>query len=53
MLHHHTKDPAERAASIAKKEAEKVWEETGDYRKWYDTWMNVYKNVLFEFCYQG
>ena len=48
-----TNDPSEKAMSIAKKEAERIWQETGDYRKWYDTLISVFENSLFEFCYQG
>ena len=53
MNQHRTKDPAERAASIADNEAEKIWQQTGDYYKWYEKWMIVYENALFEFAYQG
>lgn len=53
MLHRRTSDPAQRAASIADKEAEKVWRETGDYKKQLAIWKETYDSALSELCYQG
>ena len=45
-MRHHTTSPSERAADIATREAEKVWEETHtDYE---GTWLKVYYTALKE-----
>jgi len=53
MLHHRTDDPAERAGSIASREAEEVWEKTGDFGKYAEKWHSVYRPILEEFVYEG
>ena len=53
MLHHRTNDPAQRAASIADREAEEVWRETHNFDLYYETWAEIYHQVLFEFCHNG
>ena len=52
MLHHRTDDPAEQASSIADREAEGIYKETGDYKRYVETWLSVYRQVLREFVYQ-
>jgi len=52
-MRHQTDDPAERAASITDNAAGKVWEETGDYDKWYICWQEIYRNALIELCPQN
>lgn len=49
MLHHHTVDPGERAADIAERESEIIWQKTGSYDAWLSTWMSVYVATLREF----
>ena len=53
MLHHRTDDLAERASSIADREAEEAWRKTGSYKQWSEIWSSVYKQALWEFAYQG
>lgn len=48
-MRRHTIGLAERAWDIAEREAEKVWEATGDYYMWYEAIMNIYEEVLKEF----
>jgi len=50
-MEHQTDDPAERAASIADNEAEKVWQKTGNYDKWASCWQEVYSSALREIAY--
>lgn len=50
MLHRRTADPASRAADIADREAERVWQETGDYDRWSDYWTRTYRQALLEFA---
>lgn len=47
-----TVNPAERAASIADREAEEVWRKTGNYQGYLETWFSVYKQSLSEFVEQ-
>lgn len=49
MLHHRTNDPALRAMSIAEREAEPVWQNTGDYGTWREALSSTYDQVLKEF----
>ncbi len=49
MLHHRTTDPAKRAESIARREAEKVWRVTGSFSKYGIAFLNTYENALKEF----
>ena len=48
----HTTSPSERAASIADREAEKVWEKTGNFREYLRVWFSVYEQTLVEFVFQ-
>ena len=48
----HTTNPAERAVSIADREAEEVYEETGSYGEWLKVWFSVYRQSLLEFVSQ-
>ncbi len=50
MLHHRTIDPALRAQEIADREAERVWQDTGSWEKWFAHWKIVYQQVLSEFA---
>ncbi len=48
-MRHHTKDPAERAADIADREAEKEWKRTGPYGSGYEkVWLETYHQALRE-----
>lgn len=49
MLHHHTTDPAQRAADIADCEAEKIWDQTHDFNQWLKAWHEIYSETLREF----
>ncbi len=49
MLHHHTDNLAQKAADIADREAEKIWQQTHDFNQYTQTWLQVYQNVLREF----
>ena len=49
----HTTDPAERAASIADREAEEVWKETGSFKEYLRVWFSVYRQSLLELVYSG
>ena len=51
-MRNHTTNPAERAASIADREAEEVWEETRNFRKYLRVWLSVYRQSLLEFVFQ-
>lgn len=44
----HTKDLGERAADIADREANEVWEKTHDWNEMYSTWKRVYHDSLME-----
>lgn len=46
---HSTDDLGKRAASIADKEAEKVWRKTGIYDAWKKIWLDTYRRTLKEF----
>lgn len=46
---YHTKDPGEKAASIADRQAEVIWSETRSFDAWLKAWEEVYAQVLFEF----
>lgn len=50
MLHHRTEDPAKRAESIAKVEAEKIWRLTnGDFGEYMRVFLETHTQVLKEF----
>lgn len=48
MIHHRTNDPAERALSIAQREAEHVWQGTGNYDAWSTVFEETYDAALRE-----
>ena len=48
-MKNHTNNPAERAASIADREAKKVWQETKNPKECRKTWLSVYRQSLTEF----
>ncbi len=49
MPYRTTNNIGEKAALIAEKEAEKVWQETGDFGKWLHVLKETYEVVLREF----
>lgn len=51
-MKYHTTDPAERAASVADLEAERIWRETGSFIRWICTWYTTYNEALKEFTSQ-
>lgn len=42
-MRNHTTNPAECAASIADRVAEKVWKETRNFKEYSRVWLSVYK----------
>jgi len=50
---HTTSIIEERAASVADKEAEKVWQKKGNYKEWTAVWEEIYKSALREFAEQA
>jgi hypothetical protein len=50
---HTTNIVEERAASVASKEAEKIWIETGNYKEWVNAWMKIYTAALKELAEQA
>lgn len=51
-MRNHTTNPAERAASIADREAKKVWRETGNFKEYSRVWLSVYRQSVLEFVCQ-
>lgn len=51
-MRNHTTNLAERAASIADREKQKIWEKTGDPKECLRTWRTVYKQSCLEFASQ-
>ncbi|MFA6416281.1 MAG: hypothetical protein WCW56_02210 [Candidatus Paceibacterota bacterium] len=52
MLHHRTTNPAQRAADIADRCANKVWREQDPpcSRSFAEIWLGIYNQVIREFC---
>ncbi|MCX6713063.1 MAG: hypothetical protein NTY66_02545 [Candidatus Vogelbacteria bacterium] len=49
-MRYFTKDPAVRAASIADREFESVWSQTGSWDQAYNAWKKTYEQTLREFA---
>lgn len=45
----HTDNPADRAVSVADREARSVWEETGSWERWMAAWLSIYEEALAKF----
>jgi hypothetical protein len=52
MLHKRTNNLQERAADIADREAEPIWQATGNYAAWWQVWKETYEAALRELSWQ-